>query len=185
MIDCQRRVNSHYMKLFKPELARALLIVLLMSGAGCAELGQYDIKVNNVTVYEPSAPYRVSGIEDPALAACLSQSLLDIDARMATDLMALNCSDAGIQSLAGLEQFTQIQSMKLSSNDIRNLLVLARLTALNQLWLDNNDIVDPIPVLRMSHLKELNLADNARLQCPDPKEVPRHLSLNLPDHCTR
>ena len=75
--------------------------------------------------------------------------------------------------------------MKLSSNDIRNLLVLARLTALNQLWLDNNDIVDPIPVLRMSLLKELNLAGNARLQCPDPKDVPRHLSLNLPDHCTR
>ena len=173
------------MKLFEPELARALLIVLLMSGTGCAELGQYDIKVNNVTFYEPSAPYRVSGIEDPALAACLSQSLLDIDARIATDLFALNCSDAGIQSLAGLEQFTQIQSMKLSSNDIRNLLVLERLNALNQLWLDNNDVGDPIPVLRITGLKELNLAGNPCLQCPDPKDVPRHLSLNLPNHCKR
>ena len=173
------------MKLFETESARALLIALLMSGTGCAELGQYDITVNNVTVYEPSAPYNVSGVKDPALTACLTRILLDIDARMATDLLSLNCSDAGIKSLAGLEQFTQIQSMKLSSNDIRNLLVLARLTALNQLWLDNNDIVDPIPVLRMSHLKELNLAGNARLQCPDPTDVPRHLSLNLPDHCAR
>ncbi len=173
------------MKLFETELARTLLIVLLMSGSSCAELRQYDIKVNNVTVYEPSARYRVSGIEDPALAACLSQSLLDIDAQMATDLLALNCSDAGIQSLTGLEQFTQIQLMKLSNNDIRNLLVLRRLTALNQLWLDNNDIVDPIPALQMTHLKELNLAGNARLQCPDPKDVPRHLSLKLPNHCTR
>ena len=173
------------MKLFETKLARALLIVLLMSGTGCAELGQYDIKVNNATVYKPSAPYRVSGIEDPALTACLSQSLLNIDARIATDLLALNCRDAGIQSLAGLEQFTQIQSMKLSSNDIRNLLVLARLTALNQLWLDNNDVVDPIPVLRKTGLKELNLAGNPRLQCPDPKDVTRHLSLNLPNHCKR
>ena len=185
MIDCRLRVNSNYMKQFETELARALLIALLMSGTGCAELGQYDIKVNNVTFYEPSAPYRVSGIEDPALAACLSQSLLDIDARIATDLLALNCSDAGIQSLVGLEQYTQIQSMKLSSNDIRNLLVLARLTALNQLWLDNNDIVDPIPVLRMTNLKELYLAGNSRLQCPDPEDVPGHLSLNLPDHCSK
>ena len=64
-------------------------------------------------------------------------------------------------------------------------MVLERLTALNQLWLDNNDIVDPIPVLRMSHLEELNLAGNVRLQCPDPEDVPRDLSLNLPDHCTR
>ena len=173
------------MKLFETELARALLIILLMLGTGCAELGQYDITVNNVTVYEPSSPYTVSGIEDPALAACLTQSLLDIDARSATDLVALNCSDAGIQSLAGLEQFTQIQSMKLSSNNIRNLLVLERLTVLRQLWLDNNDVVDPIPILRMTDLKELNLAGNARLQCPAPEDVPRYLSLNLPDHCTR
>ena len=173
------------MKLFKTELARALLLVLLMLGTGCAELGRYDITVNNVTVYEPTAPYTVSGIEDPGLAACLTQSLLDIDARAATDLAALNCSDAGIQSLTGLEQFTQIQSMKLSSNNIRNLLIIERLTALHQLWLDDNDVVDPIPVLRMTGLRELNLAGNLRLQCPDPSNVPSQLSLNLPDHCKK
>ena len=173
------------MKLFETESARALLIALLMSGTGCAKLGQYDISVNNITVYEPSAPFTVSGVEDSALTACLTQTLLDIDARMATDLVSLNCSDAGIQSLAGLEQFTQIQSMKLSSNDIRNLLVLERLNALNQLWLDNNNVVDPIPLFRMTRLKELNLAGNPRLQCPDPEDVPPHLSLNLPNHCKR
>ena len=185
MIDCRRRVNSHYMKLFDTELERALLIVLLMSGSGCAELRQYDITVNDVTLYEPSSPCTVSGIEDRALAACLTQSLLDTDARMATDLVALNCSDAGIQSLAGLEQFTQIQSINLSSNDIRNLLVLERLTALRRLWLDDNNVVDPLPVLRMTHLKELSLAGNVGLQCPNPSDVPSHLSLHLPDHCTR
>ena len=185
MIDCRRQVNTHYMKLFETELVRVLAIALLVSAAGCAELGQYDITVNDVTVYEPSAPYSASGIEDAALAACVTQSLLDIDARAATDLVALNCSDAGIQSLAGLEQFTQIQSMKLSSNNIRNLLILERLTTLRQLWLDDNDVVDPIPVLRMTNLKELYLAGNPRLQCPDPEDVPGHLSLNLPDHCSR
>ena len=185
MIDCRRRVNSHYMKLFETELARGLLVILMVLVTGCAELGQYDITVNDVTVYAPSAPYSVNGIEDPALAACLTQSLLDIGARAATDLVALNCSDAGIQSLAGLEQFTQIQSMKLSSNNIRNLLIIERLTALRQLWLDDNDVVDPIPVLRMTALKELNLAGNLRLQCPDPSDVPQRLSLNLPDHCKR
>ena len=184
MFDCRRRVNSHYMKQFEIELARGLLVILLVLGAGCAELEQYDITVNDVTIYEPSAPYRVSGIEDPALATCLTQSLLDIDARAATDLVALNCSDAGIQSLAGLEQFTQIQSMKLSSNDIRNLLVLERLTELDQLWLDSNDVVDPIPVLRMTNLKELNLADNPRLQCPTREESPPYLAITLPDHCS-
>ena len=183
MIDCRRRVNSHYMKLFETELARGLLVILLVLVTGCAELGQYDITVNDVTVYEPSAPYSVNGIEDPALAACLTQSLLDIGARAATDLVALNCSDAGIQSLAGLEQFTQIQSMKLSSNNIRNLLVLERLTVLHQLWLDDNDVVDPIPVLRMTNLKELNLAGNPHLQCPTREELPRYLSVTLPDHC--
>lgn len=185
MIDCRRQVSSHYMKLFETELVRGLLFALLVSGAGCAELGRYDITVNDVMVYEPTAPYRVGGIEDSALADCLTQSLLDIDAQAATDLVALNCSDAGIQSLAGLEQFSLIRSMKLSNNDIRNLLVLERLTALRQLWLDDNDVVDPIPVLRMTNLEELYLAGNPRLQCPDPEDVPHHLSLNLPDHCLR
>ena len=173
------------MKLFETESARALLITLLMSGTSCAELGQYDITVNNVTVYEPSTPFTVSGVKDSALTACLTQSLVDIDASMPTDLVSLNCSDSDIQSLAGLEQFTQIQSMKLSNNDIQNLLVLERLTALNQLWLDDNDVLDPIPVLRMTGLKELNLVGNPRLRCPDPEDVPRHLSLNLPNHCKR
>ena len=185
MIDCRRRVNSHYMNLFDTELARGLLVILLVLGAGCAELGQYDITVNDVTVYEPSAPYSVSGIDDPALAACLTQSLLDIDAQAATDLVVMNCSDAGIQSLAGLEQFTQIQSMKLSGNDIRNLLVLERLTVLRQLWLDDNDVVDPIPVLRMTNLKELNLAGNPRLQCPPREVLPHHMSITLPGHCSQ
>ena len=185
MIDCPRWVNSHYMKLFETESAPALLIALLMSVTGCAELGQYDITVNNVTVYKPPALFTVRGVKDSALTACLTQSLLDVDARIATDLVSLNCSDAGIESLTGLEQFTQIQSLKLSGNDIRNLLVLERLTALKLLWLDNNDVVDPIPVLRMTGLKELNLAGNPSLQCPDPENVPRHLSLNLPNHCKR
>ena len=122
---------------------------------------------------------------DAAEATSEDFGVFDVDALAAADLAALNCSDAGIQSLTGLEQFTQIQSMKLSSNNIRNLLIIERLTALRQLWLDDNDVVDPIPVLRMTALKELNLAGNLRLQCPDPSDVPRHLSLNLPDHCTR
>ena len=99
------------------------------------------------------------------------------------DLINLNCSAAGITSLAGLAQFDQIRSLKLSGNTIRNLLELARLEDLEQLWLDDNDIIDPVPVLRMTSLRALDLDGNPQLQCPSSDKIPLNLQLNLPDHC--
>ena len=165
-------------------LATARLIVGTMLLAGCAQLGQYDITINNVAVYAPDALLHVEGIEDPALSACLEQTAMDVRAAGIDSLLTLNCSAAGIVSLAGLEQFGGIQSLKLSGNNIRNLLALERLTALQQLWLDGNDIVDPIPVLRLPALIQLDLTDNPVLQCPPPDTIPANMQLTLPDHCT-
>lgn len=183
MIDCVRFLASHYMGLFRTELTGALLITYLVLLTGCGQLGQYDITVNDVTVYEPPAPFKVDGIDDAALAACLQQTVTDLAANGAEEVITLNCSDAGIQSLSGLEQFTQIRTIKLSGNNIRNLLELERLPQLEQLLLDQNDVVDPIPVLRITGLRTLNLAGNVRLQCPDADDIPRVLTLTLPDHC--
>lgn len=171
------------MGLFQTELSGALLITCLVLLTSCGQLGRYDITVNDMTVYEPSEPFQVDGIDDAALAGCLQQTVSDLAADGAEEVITLNCSNAGIQSLSGLEQFTQIRTMKLSGNSIRNLLELERLPQLEQLLLDQNDVVDPIPVLRMAGLRKLNLAGNSRLQCPTADDIPRTLILTLPDHC--
>jgi Leucine-rich repeat (LRR) protein len=159
------------------------LLFIVMIQTGCTALEQYDITINNVTVYEPVASPAVQGVEDPALEDCLQQTLEDTQASEPNTLERLNCSNAGISTLAGLEQFQNIRSLKLSGNRIRNLLVLERLTKLQQLWLDGNDIVDPIPVLRLSSLRQLDLADNPRLQCPAHPAIPASMELTLPGHC--
>ena len=172
------------MKPFRKGLRATFALISIALMTACSTLGQYDITVNDVTVYEPTSPLRVDGIEDTALQNCLQQTADDIEATQPSDIMSLNCSDAGITSLAGLSQFDQIRLLKLKDNAIRNLLELERLEVLEQLWLDNNDIVDAIPVLGMSGLRTLNLQGNPRLQCPPSDKIPPTLQLTLPEHCT-
>ena len=170
------------MGLLHTGLVAGLLFSVMMQ-TGCTALEQYDITINNVAVYEPVPSPPLQGIEDPALEDCLKQTLEDAQASEPNTLERLNCSDAGISILTGLEQFQNIRSLKLSGNRIRNLLVLERLTKLQQLWLDGNDIVDPVPVLRLPSLRQLDLADNPRLQCPAHHTTPASMKLTLPDHC--
>ena len=170
------------------QLYEGLSAALILSGTAlitaCTTLDQYDISVNDVTVYAPTSPLRIDGIEDRALQNCLQQTADDVGATRTSDILSLNCSDAGITSLAGLSQFDQIRSLQLSGNAIRNLLELQRLEGLEQLWLDDNDIIDPVPVLRVSRIRTLDLKGNSRLQCPPSDTIPLTLQLTLPDHCT-
>ncbi len=172
------------MKPFRTGLSVASALIGMALMNACSTLGQYDITVNDVTVYEPASPLRVDGIQDAALRKCLQQTADDIGATEQNDIASLNCSDAGINSLAGLSQFHQIRLLKLNDNAIRNLLELERLEVLEQLWLDNNDIIDAIPVLGISGLRTLNLQGNPRLQCPLSDKIPPTLQLTLPEHCT-
>ena len=172
------------MKPFRTGLSATSALISIALMTACSTLGQYDITVNDVTVYEPASPLRVDGIEDTALRNCLQQTADDTGATEPSDIMSLNCSDAGITSLAGLLQFDQIRLLKLNDNAIRNLLELARLEALEQLWLNNNDVVDTIPVLGISGLRTLNLQGNPRLQCPPSDKIPPTLQYTLPEHCT-
>ena len=171
------------MSQFHTGLAVTLVLTATALMTACTSWRQYDITVNEVTIYAPAAPLRVDGIEDAALRDCLRQTAMDTEAKIVADLINLNCSAAGITSLAGLAQFHQIRSLKLSGNTIRNLLELARLEDLEQLWLDDNDIVDPVPVLRMTSLRSLDLYGNPQLQCPSSDNIPLNLQLTLPDHC--
>ena len=172
------------MKPFRKGLRATFALISIALVTACSTLGEYDITVNDVTVYEPASPLRVDGVQDAALQNCLQQTADDIGATEQSDIAGLNCSDAGINSLAGLSQFHQIRLLKLNGNAIRNLLELERLEALEQLWLNKNDIIDAIPVLGISGLRTLNLQGNPRLQCPPSDNIPPTLQLTLPEHCT-
>ena len=184
MIDCIEDHLKHYMDQFHTGLAIALGLTATALMTACTSWREYDISFNEVTIYAPATPLRVDGIDDPALRDCLQQTAVDTEVHGVADLINLNCSAAGITSLAGLAQFDQIRSLKLSGNTIRNLLELTRLENLEQLWLDDNDIVDPVPVLRMRSLRALDLDGNPQLQCPSADKIALNVQLTLPDHCT-
>ena len=96
------------MSLSLTELAIGLLVPSLVVLVSCSQLSEYDVTLNNVTVYEAERPNQIQPLEDAPLETCLRQLLVDQRANRTTDLTSANCSDAGIRSLAGIEQFSAL-----------------------------------------------------------------------------
>lgn len=166
--------------------ARRTLLAATMTAlavAGCSTLEDYDVTLNEVTVYSAAPEVTLKPIADQALSDCVQQSMADTGESGPEAVRALNCSNAGIASLDGLAQFSRLESIKLSGNAIRNLVELQRLSSLRQLWINDNQIIDPIPVLQINTLRELDLTGNARLQCPKREAIPATLKISLPEHC--
>ena len=161
-------------------LPSCLLFALLQTSTACSN---YDVTVNDATVYRPQRPFNQFDVTDPALQACLEQVIADQVITEAAGLTHLSCSHAGISDLDGLRAFTAISHLKLSANNIRNLLELRQLKNLQVLQLDGNNIVDPIPLRALRRLEHLDLRDNKNLQCPPPDSFSRVEHVSLPAHC--
>lgn len=155
----------------------ALLFILL---AGC---GNYDITVNDHVIYGAPTVFLDFNLPDDALQTCVSQQMIDLRLTSPEALTDLNCSNAGIESLEGIELFSNIERLKLTSNRIRNLMALSKVTGLQELWLDDNVIIDPVPLGSLVHLRALNLANNGSLQCPKNGLLDYVGTLTLPEHC--
>ena len=86
---------------------RLIFSVLLASGlAGCGNLDQYDITLNDRTLYTPRDLFEDYYLPDVALSNCVTQAIEDSQVYVAGGLDVLNCSDAGIESLSGLSRFS-------------------------------------------------------------------------------
>ena len=66
------------MKPFRTGLRATFALISIALMTACSTLSEYDITVNDVTVYEAASPFRVDGIEDTALRDCLQQTADDI-----------------------------------------------------------------------------------------------------------
>ena len=163
-------------------LPSCLLLALLQTTSACSN---YDVTVNEATVYRPQRPFDQFSVADPALRACLEQVIADQLITDAAGLTQLSCSHAGISDLDGLRTFSAITHLKLSANNIRNLLELQQLKKLQVLQLDGNDIVDPIPLRALRRLEHLDLSDNTKLQCPPGNSFSTVEHLSLPAHCAK
>ncbi|MEQ8264045.1 hypothetical protein [Pseudohaliea sp.] len=169
----------------RPALLRASLFAGLFTAlpgalllAGCAD---YAVTFNDRTLYTPPPLFRDFSLDDEALRECVTQHIVDGELTSAEALTLLDCSQAGISDLAGIERFTGLTRVRFSGNAIEDVTPLAAASGLELLLLENNRISDATPLFALEALERLDLSGNDRLTCPEP--VPAIAELTLPEHC--
>jgi len=157
----------------------SIILILLLLGA----CGNYDFTINNRVVYTPDPLFTDFDIPDPGLRKCVEEAINDYRVTAASELAGISCTRAGIQSLAGLATFTQIEQLTLSSNEVSDISELGSLTVLQVLYLDNNRVVDAVPLYNLPALRLVDLTGNPNLRCPASGSLLRVGSVALPRHC--
>lgn len=156
------------------------LVAVLLSA--CAD---YQFTINEKVVYTPAPLFAEYEISDAALRECVTQHVRDRSVTTASQLTELNCSHAGIASLAGLDTFDGLVRLKLSSNAISDLAPLAAMTRLGELLVDGNQLRSLTPLRGLTELKFLGLEGNPALNCQELQHFAKipGLSLEPPRHC--
>lgn len=151
-------------------LALCLVPALL---AGCQK---YSVSLNDRVIYTPPGLFSDYALADAQLAQCMLQTIVDLNATSITQVTRLNCSNAGIKSIAGLEKFYALTQLKLTDNDIEDISPLAQLARLEYLNLDENPVRDPSPLLSLVNLKQLHFNPAANVDCGALAQVKQTLS---------
>ncbi len=168
---------------FSYKLLGVALISFLF--AGCKT---YSLSVNNNVVYTPASLFKDFVIIDARLRACVEQTILDNKITKAEDLKQLNCSNAGISSLAGLEKFSAMEQLNLAENNIQAIKPISTFSKLKVLILRKNNLTNAEPLLHLLALREVDVSENAKLACGDLKQFAANfnqgdLKLVLPEQC--
>lgn len=164
---------------------RPARLAWLLTAALIAGCGDYSLSVNERVVYEPATLFGDYRLDDPALRDCVAQAIRDQGAARASDLQDLNCSDAGIRSLAGLEVFSGLQRVKLDNNLLSELTPLYDMKQLQELYLRNNRLQTVSSQFCTIGLKQIALAGNDSLDCGrlDALEACGVRLTDIPTHC--
>jgi Leucine-rich repeat (LRR) protein len=135
----------------------ALLGLSLLLGS-CSN-NPFAIKFNEKVLFSPresSGP-----LADPALQACLNQTLSQTEGSEIATLKVLACPGAGVQNLEGINALAQLEQLELSGNRVSDISPLRPLRNLRVLNLSDNrvgniGILDSLPVLRFVSLQGNN-----------------------------
>jgi Leucine-rich repeat (LRR) protein len=155
--------------------------------AGCKT---YSLSVNNKVVYTPPSLFKDFSIADEHLRACVEQTILDNQITKAENLKQLNCSHAGINSLAGLEKFHAIEQLNLAENALQSVIPITNFSQLKVLILRKNNLTSAEPLLHLLALREVDISENTKLGCGDLKQLTANfhqgdLKLILPEQCAK
>lgn len=167
---------------------RALCALLATAAlAGCKT---YSVSLNNNVVYTPPSLFKDYDIADSHLRDCVEQAIIDKHVTNVEGLKQLNCSHAGVASLAGLEKFYALEQLNLAENNITSITPLGSLGQLRVLILRSNNLTTAESLLHLLHLQQLDVADNSKLACRDLQQLQTNfhageLALTLPVQCEK
>jgi hypothetical protein len=153
-----------------------------------ASCNRYSISLNEKVVYTPAPLFKDYPIADMQLKNCVEQTIEDLHITQVGQLHTLNCSDAAIESLQGLDKFFALEELNLAGNKITSIADMKHLGKLKLVILRNNNIVDAAPALHLLHIKKLDLAGNQQLRCEDLQQLIENLKgtgaeIIAPTHC--
>ncbi len=163
-------------------------IVALLITSSLTNCKNYSVSVNDNVVYTPPMLFKDFIIADVHLRNCVQQTISDSRATKAEDVKQLNCSNAGITNLAGLETFYAIEQLNLAENALSSAPQLTKLGQLKVLNLRKNRLTAAEPLLHLLNLKELDISDNKDLPCGDVQQALANfhkgeLKVLLPEQC--
>lgn len=163
-------------------------LVSALTGAFLSSACSYSVSVNDNIVYTPEPLLTDYEIVDNNLRQCIEQTISDKKITAARQLTLLNCSNAGIATLAGLERFDALEELNLASNQLQSLAPLARLSQLKVVILRENKLNDIVPLLALLKLTQVDLTQNAQLNCADVNQLAAnmremHAEIYKPEQC--
>lgn len=160
-------------------------LVTSLLTTGCKN---YSVSVNENIVYTPPSLFKDYQLADAKLRDCVEQTIIDLHITRAEDLTRLNCSNAGIKSLAGLSRFFALKEINLADNQLADISEIGQLGRLEKVILTNNNIKNPAPLLHLLHLTQLHVDNNSGMTCKDLQQLQHNLKnqkldLLLPKQC--
>ena len=153
-----------------PHATRSLLLMPLLGTllAGCQG---YSFTFNEREVFTPPPLFAGYRIDDPALQACVRQAIEDGGVTSADKLQDLNCSNAGIHSLAGIEVFMELRRLGLDGNALESLAPLEALPHLELIQARGNHLRSLGTGLCKGTGRRIALSGNNGLACADLEQL--------------
>lgn len=138
-------------------------VVVILGIAGC-EGYTYTLNEQPIFTTPETTLFSNYSLADSSLQSCTEQAIIDQSVTEPNQLTHLNCSNAGITKLSGLEIFTGLTHINLSGN---------KLTTIK-------------PLLHLPKLQVVALKANDRLDCSEGNRLANKLksSVKLPVHCS-
>jgi hypothetical protein len=157
---------------------------------GISACQKYQVSLNDKVIYTPPGVFKDYQITDQQLADCVEQTIYDLHASSVEQITQLNCSNAGIKSLAGLGKFYALTALNLADNQLTAIDEISKLGRLQILILNNNPIKDMAPLLQLLHLQDLQLEKITTMDCASVAQLqanfkPLGAKILLPEHCTK